>query len=484
MSSQSMGPNFASVGLRLAAALVVVGAMSASSATDSSRSGQRSRRVDLENARQIRSRAPLVDAEVQVAVPRPPADGVSDPGSSRQNPMRPRASAKTINRRPSQSKSLIALAAHGEVLDEPIPPPLQPAQPFMHSSACDGCGACSACDACPTCGIEAACGIEASCGVEGYACGVDDCMTCGGYAEPGCGIGAAHRSGSDSRGWECIPLCLPILAIDWCRFEFFAGVHGFTGPPNFPTGLGADDRVGTGSFGFHQGFNEGRSLEPWLGVDWGAQLGVRATQNNFNGSAFTNDDRNQVFVTGGFFRRVDYGLQMGVVYDYLNDDWYYHTDVTQLRGEVSWKFAGCHEAGYRFMTGAGDSSSDTTLIDADGDFVNGTIGLQATDQHRFFYRRELGGDGLIDAFIGTTDEEDTLFGTSIDTPLRGRLGLRTGFAYLNPSGAESLAGNRNESWNVSLSIVWRPCGPTGKCDGYYKPLFDVADNGSFMVDRR
>lgn len=483
MNRRSMRHTFANAGFRMVAAFVVIGTMHPSSATDSNRSSTHSRRVVVDHAREIRPSASAADADRKLIVPRPPVDETRPAaGSDQRNPVRSQTAPTSDSKRPP--KSVIAQAAYGEVLSEPIPPSLQPAMPFGHSMSCDGCGDCRACDACPSCGIEAACGIEANCGVEGYTCGAPGCVNCGSYAEPGCGIGSAIGTCNPTRGLECIPLCLPILSIDWCRFEFFAGVHGFTGPPNFPTGLGADDRVGTGSFGFHQGLNEGRSLEPWLGVDWGAQLGVRTTQNNFNGSAFTDDDRNQVFLTGGFFRRVDYGLQMGVVYDYLNDDWYYHTDLTQLRGELSWKFGGCHEMGYRFMAGTGSSSSDTTLIAADGGLVNGSIALEATDQHRIFYRRDLGGDGLLDTFIGTTDDEDTLFGASVDTPLRGRLGLRTGFAYLNPAGPDGLTGNRNESWNVSLSIVWRPCGPTGKCDGYYKPLFDVADNGSFMVDHR
>lgn len=475
--------NAGSAGLRLAVALAVIAATGVSSANDSNRSDQDSRRIKVKHAQQIRPSTRLVDADAELAVPRPPADETKRTGGrSRQNPMRPQVPPPDDSKR--SPKSFIAQAAYGEVVGEPLPPSLQPMGPFGHSMECDGCGDCGACDACPSCGVEAACGIEASCGIEGYACGVADCDACGGYAEPGYGIGAAHPTSHNRTAFERVPLCLPVLPIDWCRFEFFAGVHGFTGSPNFPIGLGPDDRVGTGSFGFHQGLNEGRSLEPWLGVDWGAQLGVRTTQNNFNGSAFTGDDRNQVFVTGGFFRRVDYGLQMGVVYDYLNDDWYYQTDLTQLRGELSWKFGGCHELGYRFMAGTGGSSSDTALIDSDGDPVNGVIALEAIDQHRIFYRRDLGSEGLLDTFIGTTDDEETLLGASVDTPLRGRLGLKTGFAYLNPAGPDGLAGNRNESWNVSLSVVWRPCGPTGKCDGYYKPLFDVADNGSFMVDHR
>jgi len=323
--------------------------------------------------------------------------------------------------------------------------------------------------------------VEASCGIDGYVCDQPGCDSCGGAyigatcgVEPGYGPGHPHVSS--------VPLLLPILPIDWSRFEFFAGVQGFTGPANFAAGDLLGDRSGTGSFGFHQGFNFGRPLRDLLGIDWAAQFGLRATQNNIEASPFSNDSRNQIFITTGLSRRVDYGLQMGVVYDYLNDDWFYHAELGQVRGELSWKTGGCHEFGYRFMGGVNDSTSVTRLIDAAGVTQVGSLTFQATDQHRFFYRRDLGGDGWIDGFVGTTDTEDTLLGMDIATPLRGRWGLRGGFAYLNPGDPNGSIANHEEGWNVSMSIIWRPCGRTGKCDSYYKPLFEVADNGTFMAD--
>jgi len=331
-----MGLKFDRMGLVWAAAVTLSASLPTAFAADSSRSSGTSRRIEWKDAQRVERPAENRGPAERLVIPRPPAEQEAEesPAEARRaNPMRPNpmrrqaAPARETAARPTadaRGKTMIAQAAYGEIVHEPIPPGLQPVAPYGHSLACDGCGDCGSCDACPTCGVEAACGVEpfyggeVSCGIEGYACGAPGCDSCGGYAEPGCGVAPGHPA----RGLECIPLCLPILPIDWCRFEFFAGVQGFSGPPNFPAGLAATDRAGTGSFGFHQGLNEGRSLLPWLGIDWGAQLGARATQNNGSGAAFTADERHQVFVTGGFFRRVDYGLQMGLVVDYLNDDWY------------------------------------------------------------------------------------------------------------------------------------------------------------------
>lgn len=397
----------------------------------------------------------------------------------------------SVSRRPS----VVRQAAHGQLNAAPIPNGLQPASYYGQGPSC-GIEASCGCDG-PVCSCEPACGAEGycsgscggtcgggpggifepACGVEGFACGQPGCDSCGsGVYGASCGVGPGCGTA------ECVPLFLPILPINWCRFEFFAGVQGFTGAPNFAAGGLLNDRSGAGSFGFHEGLNESRSLKPIIGIDWGAQLGFRTTQNNLEKTPFSNDQRNQVFVTGGFFRRVDYGLQMGMVMDYLSDDWYYNANLAQLRGEFSWKTGTCHEFGYRFTGGVSDSSSRTALIDTTGATVMGLLSLEATDQHRFFYRRDLGGDGYVDGFIGTTDNDDTLFGIIASTPMRGRWGLRGGFTYLNPGDGERTFGVHEENWNVSMSVVWRPCGATGKCDGYNRPLFNVADNGTFLVD--
>lgn len=382
--------------------------------------------------------------------------------------------------------SAVADAAPPEDLRIPIPPDqsLLPFAPGGHSIDCDGCGDCAGCDACPGCGgagrgtADVSCGFEPTCGVDGFACGAPACDTC----RPAGLQGAPAYGGA--AGLECVPLMLPVLRVDWCRFEFFGGVQGFTGPANFASASGdAADATGAGSFGFHQGVNEGRTLRPWLGVDWAAQLGLRATQNNLSEAPFTSDQRNQLFVTGGFFRRVDYGVQAGVVFDYLNDDWYYHSELTQVRGELSWQTGRGHAWGYRFMAGIDDAVSGTAIRDAAGAITAGTMELTATDQHRLFYRRELGDEGAVDVFAGLTGEDDGLLGLQIDTPLRGSLGLRSGVTYLIPEQGGASLGHQQESWNISMAIVWRPCGPTDRCSKYYKPLFDVADNGTFLVDR-
>ncbi len=370
----------------------------------------------------------------------------------------------------------------------------------------NGCGpVCDCCDSGPGCGIEASCGIEPGCGIEASCgfepgCGFDNgcgnpgCQSCGEascgvesmYGEPNCGMEMnGNCSCNACCGVESIPVFFPLLRINWCRFEFFAGAQGYTGPMNYANINAASptSRSGSSSFGFYEGLNEGRSLKRWLGWDMAAQLGFRATQSNLRGTEFTDETRNQVFLTGGLFRRVDYGLQYGVVFDYLNEDWWYQANLTQLRGELSWKTAGCHVFGFQYMAGLGDDSSSTSPRNAAGAVVSSVINFEPTDQYRLFYRRLLAGSGDWTAFGGWTDNSDTILGATMNLPLRQKLMLSTGATYLLPNEGDNSFGNREESWNISLGLVYRPGGPQG-CGRYCRPLFEVADNGTFMVDRK
>lgn len=396
--------------------------------------------------------------------------------------------ARRARTSPQPPPSLLSQAAGGAVLAEAPPAPLvgslgddrvQPTQYWEDSGI--PCG--PVCD-CPSCGVEAGCGVDIGCGVEpgcGYevGCGIEP--GCG--YEVGCGVDVVDDCSCDACAPHAasIPLFLPLLRVSWCRFDFFAGVQGFKGPMNFAnTG---NRREGSGSFGFYQGFNEGRSLRRWFGWDMAAQLGVRATQSNLSGASFTDETRHQVFVTGGLFRRVDYGLQYGMVVDYLNDDWYFQGDLVQLRGELSWRGQGCHVCGVQFMAGVNDDTSTTTVRDGAGGIFNATVDFEPTDQYRIFYRRLLKHRGQWDAFAGWTDNDDGLLGASLNLPLRRNLALSTGATYLIPNEGTSSGGHEEESWNLSLGLIWRPGGPTG-CGRYCRPLFDVADNGTFLVDRR
>lgn len=419
--------------------------------------------------------------QVQIPGARPVTAKKAQPAAQKPAAVRQPVQATPPSPAPTDSRppSLIRRAAHGEVIDEMPPSRIPPSEIAQVGHAC-GCNECNAayhaghigygevvCGAEPACGIEVGCGFEPTFPFEPN-CGLEP--GCGGY---GCDVGACN---------ECVGIHLPILRIDWRRFDFFAGVNSFSGPANHASD-GLPLRGGSGSFGFYQGFNEGRSLNRLLGLDLSSQLGVRATQSSLSGAEFTEDARNQVFVTGGLFRRVDFGLQYGLVVDYLYDDWWYRNNLTQLRGEISWNDNCGREFGYQFMASSDSSTSRTRLIGAGGVIANGTVSFEPTNQHRLFLRGNTARGASYMAFAGGTDRGDGLLGGILTSNFRTRFAVQGGVTYLIPSESNRAGGFENEAWNLSMGIVFRPGGKHG-AGRYCRPMFDVADNGTFLVDRK
>lgn len=264
--------------------------------------------------------------------------------------------------------------------------------------------------------------------------------------------------------------CLP--GHPWLgRFEFFVGAQGFTGPVN---------RGETGSFGFHEGLNWSRPLWHLTHGLLTAQIGFRATQSNLSGSTFGRSARHQSFLTGGVFRRSDWGLQGGIVVDHLTDDYYEDLSLTQLRGEMSWMFPCSHELGFWFTAATRDEGVSTDVVET----LQLTEGeWQPNDILAFFYRRRFCKPGSeVRFYLGATSNSDAILGGDLRFPLTPCLTLRNSLTYQKPRESDSSVGPANEAWNVALTLVWTPHARGGV--DYTRPLLDVADNGSFIVDRR
>jgi hypothetical protein len=254
------------------------------------------------------------------------------------------------------------------------------------------------------------------------------------------------------------------------NLELSVGVQGFTGPANQP--------AGGGSFGFNEGLNWGMPIPLFSCL--GGQVGFRATQSNLSGSEASDDTRRQAFVTAGLFRRVDVGLQGGVVVDWLSDGWYRDIDLVNLRMELSWMIDGTHELG--FWGTSGTKNSDDPHPNEQ------IVEWESTDLYAFFYRYNFGACEQGDArlFAGWSGQGDGLIGVDARLPLSATWALETNFAYLIPNEGDALnfeADHVQESWNVGMNLVWYPGRHFGRGDSYYRPLFRVADNGVFMMDR-
>jgi hypothetical protein len=265
------------------------------------------------------------------------------------------------------------------------------------------------------------------------------------------------------------PAWMPGMGVD--HLSLFGGVHGFKNGGN---------RGEDGSFGFHEGANFGTAARNIVfPSSIGLQLGFQATQSNIEGAAFTSQQRNQLFLTGGVFRRVDCGLQGGLVFDYLWDDWYYELQVGQARGEISAALNGASSIGVWFATSVDE---DTVTSRVNG--VSVQENWETTDIYALFFRSRMlaAGRGEGRLYAGFSGDSDGIIGADSRMPLTNGWALETDFTYLVPDGDEQFRDNQLEAWNLAINLVWYPGSiACGECFRAHRPLFDVANNGSLIL---
>lgn len=334
-------------------------------------------------------------------------------------------------------------------------------------------------------GEFAAPGGCAACGEPGLPCG--ECGEC----DPCCGTPCGECC---NFGWEVFDgRCAPLFR----GISIFAGVDGFKSDGAAQGDIPLANRLPNknGTFGINEGLNMARPLgDPW---GCGYQIGANFVQSDFAGRSSTTDGdgtpfapyRRQYFVTAGLFRRAVPGcggLQGGVAYDYLHDvynpygsDNYTQTSLQQIRSETSFVCDDCWEIGYYGAYGLSTDMKHLTLRN-----VAGTLKVNPTSMYALFVRRnfENGGDGRL--WAGLTGNGDGLLGVDLWVPLGQSIALENRVNYMIPKQGSGTDAQQRESWGLVVQLVWYP-GLNAKCQhsNPYRPIFNVADNSLFMVDR-
>ncbi len=329
----------------------------------------------------------------------------------------------------------------------PCPHCMQGGSGYSEHCTCDpGCGVCD-----PGCGVcDPGCGVcDPGCGVAEPSCGVEGCGSCVGIPGP---------------DYWCIPVCFPRLK----DLTLWGGVHGFRGPRDFIPTTRSDS-----NFGFHEGINlSGRApLVRFLFPELSYQLGYQAFQSRLSGTVDTAEDRGQQFITAGVYRRVNSGLQFGVVYDYLSDDLDDQIGLSQVRYEISLKTPRGREIGF---WGANATNDDTSA----------GVNYETVDQFAGFFRCNFKDGYQARIWGGATGDSEGILGADFYAPLNDRWSVQTGFNYLIPDIGPSPAAVRQESWNLGINLVWH-IGRSARQGSRspFRPLFPVADNGWMFVDR-
>ena len=299
-----------------------------------------------------------------------------------------------------------------------------------------------------------------------YACEDDEDLCC---IPHGRICAWLRRFGKPYYGWR------------WYRdFTASAGVTAFTNE----TDLGIN-----GNFGTNEYLNWAMPFWNAFGVGW--QLGWRGTQTNFQPATLEvgqttlqKNARQQNFITTGFFTRAfeGRGLQGGAVYDYMSDTWFDNVDVSQIRGEISYVW-GYHEVGF---WGAANIGDQNTIFGP----VRKQPGVTSTlDLYCGFYRLQFGDANELKIWGGGTSEQDGIVGTLVRAPLARSFSMEGTFTYMIPGRTSTIDVERGgyttnfapAAWNVGVNLVYYPAGRSRRgLASPYRPLFEVADNGSMI----
>ncbi len=314
------------------------------------------------------------------------------------------------------------------------------------------------------------------------------CSSCGDVGDSFFGDDCCGRGGCSSG----MPCWIGRFGKIFRRAEYFGGFTSFRSnlyvrpqstDPNVFLG-DANDFVDDASHGTYGGFNFGLPLCRLSCGLFSGQFGLRSVNTNFGGAEFTPDDRNQLFMTAGFFRRVDYGLQLGIAADVLREEWYSNVDLVQIRGDIGYVWPSGTTFGFRFANNVQDDPAVGLFRGVESQQT-----VTTSDWYRFYLRHDVQSGGFGECFAGWTENDQAIIGLNMDFPVTDRIAIESGFTYFigdqefAPPGQNGFqGGDPADAYNMYVGFSLRPSGAR-MYRNYDRPLFDVADNGTMMMVR-
>jgi len=236
-----------------------------------------------------------------------------------------------------------------------------------------------------------------------------------------------------------------------------------------------------GNAGAGMALNFGTASPVLFGMN--LQGGARGAFTDYYGTTAngfeTDSSRNQLFWTAGaYFRAPAYseGWSGGVVFDSLNESYYRKYTLNQLRGELSYNFSCLGELGFR---GAFALNKEWVPLLKLDDELTTEAKAKATSYYTMFYRYRGIQGGEFSAFGGFTEYGEGLLGVSAEAPISDSFTIKGGTTYVIPRD-RGLTNREEETWNVSLGLAFYLGGNARNGAETQKPLFDVADNGTFL----
>ncbi|MCF0233657.1 MAG: hypothetical protein HUK22_01610 [Thermoguttaceae bacterium] len=242
------------------------------------------------------------------------------------------------------------------------------------------------------------------------------------------------------------------------------------------------DYQNMGNFGGDFGINwaSGPTI---LGVN--IQSGARVTQTALHGVEANGQNssqaRTQCFWTSGLFFRAPEGCagwNFGVAYDMLSERYYRKYNLSQMRTELSYSLGGCGDIGFRGAFALNDKW--TTWLYGGETGIDVEVKARPSSYYTMFWRMKFDQGATATVFGGATEYGEGLVGASAEAPLSASFAVKAAATYVIPKDRGLGASKYEESWNVSCGLVWYLGGNAQHNTNPSRPLFEVADNGSFL----
>jgi hypothetical protein len=289
-----------------------------------------------------------------------------------------------------------------------------------------------------------------------------------GYSYPG------GNYGPDGMGYPSTGACGCQDLLD--NLSVFTGLDGSKGPEDL--GINAD-------FGFRSSVAWAYPImeEYGLGVQVGSAINYHRTALRMLPAITGTHDRVQSFTTFGVFQRTDLGINWGVVYDFLAEDYYQDFEFGQWRGQVGYNLTPEDEVG-----------SWTTLKDFgdDGSAGGQRFKLRPIIQSNVFWRHIWANETVTRMWVGLAESHGRFVlvapgDTSVHTPwvFGGDVFVPLNESWALFGEANFITPNDTGTVTATFGFAFYP-GAKARCAGRsrFAPYLPVANNPTFAINLR
>lgn len=221
------------------------------------------------------------------------------------------------------------------------------------------------------------------------------------------------------------------------------------------------------------------SLPIWREMGLGGQVSSTAAWYDWKGSQFTGHDmRFQNFNSVGLFARsCKTGLGFGIAHDWLYDDYYAKTHMSQFRVAGSWEINCNNEVGF---WGALPQRRDSAFVGTPA--VNNQF--QSLTQGNLYWKHYWSDWAWTSTYAGLAESpSDISYGANVQVAVNKFIAVTGAATYVVP-GSGGDVGRQEEIWNLSFGFLFYPGTAMAAQRSQFRPMFAPADNGNFATWRR